>query len=342
MKKIALILAGGSGKRFWPLSEKGKPKQLISLFSEKTLIEETIDRLLKNFKLKDIKIVTNKELGEKLKKLLIDFPEENILSEPQARNTAPSILWAISLFEKEDEETIFGIFPSDHFIVDEKRFSERLSFAFELADSEEKLITFGIIPTAPDTGYGYIETEKTGSDETNYLKVLSFKEKPNYKTAVKYLKEGNYFWNSGMFIWKDKIFRENLKKYSEYFFEYYEKFRDGKSPEKLFSEIKATSIDYALMEKSEEILLVKGDFRWSDVGSYKSFYDINKKDENFNVKIGNAIIKNSKSCLIYSKENPVALIGVNNIFVIVNNGKIVVGDMNHSQDVKEAYEIFEK
>ncbi len=342
MKKIALILAGGSGKRFWPLSEKGKPKQLISLFSEKTLIEETIDRLLKNFALEDIKIVTNKALGKKLKGLLSDFPEENILSEPQARNTAPSILWAISLFEKEDEETIFGIFPSDHFIVDEDRFSERLNLAFELADSEEKLITFGIIPTAPDTGYGYIETEKTDSDNTNYLKVLSFKEKPNYETAVKYLRGGNYFWNSGMFIWKGKIFRENLKKYSEYFSEYYEKFREGESPEKLFSEIKSTSIDYALMEKSKEIILVQGDFRWSDVGSYKSFYDINKKDENSNVRIGNAIIKDSESCLIYSKENPVALIGVKNLFVIVNNGKIVVGDMNHSQDVKEAYEFFEK
>ncbi len=340
MKKIALILAGGSGKRFWPLSEKGKPKQLISLFSEKTLIEETINRLEMNFDRENIKIVTNKDLGKKLKKLLKDFPEENILEEPMAKNTAPSIIWAISVFEKKDEDTIFGIFPSDHYIVDEKRFSQRLNKAFELADKEEKLITFGIVPTAPDTGYGYIETENT--ENKDFLKVLSFKEKPDYKTALNYIKSGNYFWNSGMFIWKGKVFRENLKKYSEYFFEFYERFRKDENVENLFSEIKATSIDYALMEKSKEILLVKGDFRWSDIGSYKSFYDINKKDENFNVKIGNIIIKNSKSSLVYSKENPVAVIGVENIFVIVNNGKIVVGNMKNSQDVKEAYEFFEK
>ncbi len=340
MKKIALILAGGSGKRFWPLSEKGKPKQLISLFSEKTLIEETINRLEMNFDRENIKIVTNKDLGKKLKKLLKDFPEENILEEPMAKNTAPSIIWAISVFEKKDEDTIFGIFPSDHYIVDEKRFSQRLNKAFELADKEEKLITFGIVPTAPDTGYGYIETENT--ENKDFLKVLSFKEKPDYKTALNYIKSGNYFWNSGMFIWKGKVFRENLKKYSEYFFEFYERFRKDENIDDLFSEIKATSIDYALMEKSKEILLVKGDFRWSDIGSYKSFYDINKKDENFNVKIGNIIIKNSKSSLVYSKENPVAVIGVENIFVIVNNGKIVVGNMKNSQDVKEAYEFFEK
>jgi len=133
-----------------------------------------------------------------------------------------------------------------------------------------------------------------------------------------------------------------VTKYSDYFSGFYERFRNGELADKLFSEIEATSIDYALMEKSKEILLVRGDFRWSDVGSYKSFYEINKKDENSNVKIGNVITKNTESCLIYSKNEPVAVIGAKNLFIIVNNGKIVVGDINNSQDVKEAYEYFEK
>jgi len=345
MKKRALILAGGSGKRFWPLSEKGTPKQLISVFSEKSLIEETIERLKGFFEKGEIFIVTNKELGKKLSSILKDFPEEQILSEPQPKNTAPSILWAVSLFEKDDEDILFGIFPSDHFIADEKKFSERLSLAFELANSKEKLITFGIIPTSPDTGYGYIETEKEPlvlENEKRYFKVLSFKEKPDFKTALKYLKSGNFFWNSGMFIWKGHVFRDNLKKYSTYFSEFYEKMRSGEDIEKIFSEIKSESIDYALLEKSKEILLVEGDFRWSDVGSFKSLYELLEKGENGNVLKGNGLFVNSNNSFIHSKESSVAVIGLDNVFVIVNKNKILVGDINKSQLVKEAYEFFEK
>ncbi len=345
MKKIALVLAGGSGKRFWPLSEKGKPKQLISVFSEKSLIEETIERLRKFFEESEIYIVTNRGLAEKLKNILKDFPPNQILAEPQAKNTAPSILWAVSLFEREDPETVFGIFPSDHYIVDEKRFVERLKLAFELAYDKGKLITFGITPTSPDTGYGYIETEKEPlkfKNNEKYYTVISFKEKPDYKTALQYVKAGNYFWNSGMFIWKGESFRENLKKYSPYFSEYYERMRIGEDIKVIFSEIKSESIDYALMEKSKEILLVEGDFRWSDVGSYKSLYELLEKDNKGNVLKGKGLFVESKNSFIHSLENPVVAVGLDNIFIIVNNGKIVVGNINSSQLVKEAYEFFEK
>jgi len=340
MRKIALILAGGSGKRFWPLSEAGKPKQLLSLFSNKTLIEETIERLKKYFKIENIKIITNKELSKKLKGQLKNFPAHNILAEPQPKNTAPSILWAISQIEKQDEETIFGIFPSDHYIADEKKFLQRLDEAFNLADKKEKLITFGIVPTSPETGYGYIETEKPINK--NFLKVFSFKEKPGQKKAIKFIKKGNYFWNSGMFVWKERVFRENLRKYSRDFYNFYMRMRNEEDMEQIFYEIESKSIDYALMEKSKETLLVKGDFRWSDVGSFKSLYKLYKKDNKNNAKLGKGLFIESDSCFLFSEKSPIALIGLKNVFAIEKNGKIVVGDLDKSQEVKDAYKFFEK
>ena len=345
MKKKALILAGGSGKRFWPLSEKAVPKQLLSLLSPLTLIEETLQRLSGYLETKDIYIVTHRALAESFRRLCPGFPAENIWTEPEPRNTAPSLFWAISRLECEDPENVVGIFPADHNITDTDLFLRRMETAFALADGTRDLITFGILPTSPETGYGYIETPEGSrfSDQTPSLPILSFKEKPDRKTAEEYLRKGNYFWNSGMFVWKASTFHQQLALYSPELFPFYARMLAGEPADRVFPEIPRDSIDYALLEKSKAIRLVPGAFGWSDVGSFLSLHNLLPKDEAGNSRReGDVLFHKSQNNFVFAQGMEVALLGVENLFVVVKNGKIAIGRLDLCQEIKEAYDRFEK
>ncbi len=338
MKRVAILLAGGSGKRFWPLSKKGRPKQLISLFSQKTLIEETVFRINKLIEKNLIYIATNRELGEKLKRMKI-VPEKNILEEPLSKNTAPTIVWAIKKLNQLHKDVVVGIFPSDHHIKNEEQFLETLDFAYNVAESEKKLVTFGIKPSSPDTGYGYIEVDEK-SFKNGFYSVKAFKEKPDLETAKKYVSMGNFFWNSGMFLWRADTFFENLKKYSPDFYDFYNKLSSDE--EKAFIEVSELSIDYALMEKSKEIILVPGEFGWSDVGSWESVYKLFPKDKEGNVKKGDAYFLDSKNNLVFSNNLKIALLGVEDLFIVEDEGKILIGRMGKGQKVRDIFDIIEK
>ncbi len=341
MRKIAIILAGGKGKRFWPYSSKERPKQLISVFSDKTLLEETLKRIKKLIPEEDLYISTNNELAKQLERMNI-IKSENIISEPQPKNTAPTIVYTIALLLKKYGNSIFGIFPADHYIKDEKEFLKTLKLAYSIAESEKKLLTFGIKPSSPATGYGYIEVEKNKHRE-GFYRVVGFKEKPDKKTAEKYIKAGNFYWNSGMFLWRGDVFIENLKKYSEKFYNFFKKIKNGYNAEEAFKEIEELSIDYALMEKSKEIILIEGTFGWSDIGSWEAVYDILKKDKNGNAKKGNVFLINTKNSLVLGdNETKIAVLGLEKIIVVKKNDKILIAKMGEGQKVKEIFDIIEE
>ncbi|KLO23293.1 mannose-1-phosphate guanylyltransferase [Marinitoga sp. 1197] len=323
----AIILAGGSGERFWPLSTSKKPKQFLKIFSNKSLIRETFERLNYRLHSEDIYIVTAEKYKNETLKELPELDEKNILLEPVARNTAPACF--LGTLVADDNEVVF-ILPADHYIPDKEKFWETVEKGVYAAEKYNGLITMGISPTRPETGYGYIEVEK--EIEKKILKVSSFKEKPDLETALKYLKEGNYYWNSGMFFWKKSIFLEEMKKYNEDIYNSLIKLNPFNTDQlnQVYPDLRKISIDYALMEKSSIVYTVKAEYEWSDVGNWVSVRDM----EGFSDKNDNVYLIDSKNVFVKSEKN-VGIIGLDNIIVIdTKNGILVVKD-NRINEIRE-------
>jgi len=316
----AVILAGGSGERFWPLSTKDTPKQFLKLFADKTLIRQTFERLSYRLSPEDVYVVTNQMYAHKTYEELPEVPKENILLELLKKNTAPACTWATLQFD--DEETIF-IVPADHFIPDVEKFWNAVELAEKFLQDKEGIITFGIVPTRPETGYGYIEVESEISD--NVYSVKMFREKPNYETAVEYLNSGRFFWNSGMFMWKKKYFLKQMRKHSkdvlEPFFEY-------KSIEETYEKVPSISIDYALMEKADKIYTIKADFVWSDVGSFRSKeLGVSNSKNSVTVDSQNAFVLTTK---------PTIVIEIDDIIVVESENGILVCKAEEVEKIRKA------
>ncbi len=329
---IHVLLCGGSGTRLWPVSRSALPKQFIKLFDDKSLFQQTV---LRNRELcKSRKIVSNEELyfiaSDQLEEL--GFEKEEFLLEPVGRNTAPAI--ALSAFSCEPEDILL-VTPSDHLIKNEEAYKEALLKAKEFA-KEGYLVTFGITPSSPHTGYGYIEAE--GFD------VLSFKEKPDLKTAKEYLKRGGFYWNSGIFCFQAEAFLKELKRHSPKIYEACEKAfgkikRSGnvfRIPYKEMNEIPEDSIDYAVMEKSDRVKVVPADMGWSDLGSFDALYEEMEKDENGNAVKAQSVSIESKNNLIYSDtKRLIASVGVEDLIVVDTEDALLIMKRNSSERVKE-------
>lgn len=323
----AIILAGGSGERFWPLSTSKRPKQFLKLFSDKSLIRETFERM--NYKLNknDIFIITSEKYLDLTMKEIPEIPEENIILEPIPRNTAPACMLGTLLAE---EDEIVTILPADHYIPEKEKFWGTLNLAIEGAKKYNALFTLGINPSRPETGYGYIEAGKYISK--NIYEVKSFKEKPDLQTAKKFLSNGNFFWNSGMFVWNKNTFLKEMKKHTT---DIYNKLvsispKDTDTLRKIMPEVKKISIDYALLEKSENVYVVKADFKWSDVGSWISVRELlgySDKKENVEIIDGeNVYVKSDKY---------VGIIGLSNIIVVEGEDGILITTEEKSQEVRK-------
>ncbi len=334
-----IILCGGSGTRLWPISRTLMPKQFVKLFDEesaehkdkKSLFQLTVDR---NSKICNSQfIVSNSEQYF----LALDQLEElnkinnKYLLEPIGRNTAPAI--ALACMQLDSEEIVL-VTPSDHLIKDEKGYANVLSKAKELA-TKDNLVTFGITPTFPETGYGYIESENT-------YDVKAFHEKPDLKTASSYLEAGNYYWNSGMFMFKAGVFLEELKKYSPEIFETSKIALKNSSKDSLIRikhedmiNIPEDSIDYAVMEKSKKVKVVPSDINWSDVGSFDSLYDELDKDENGNTINKNHVSVDSKNNLIYGTERKIATVDIEDTIVVDTGDALLISKKGSSQKVKK-------
>jgi mannose-1-phosphate guanylyltransferase len=343
----AVVMAGGVGTRFWPLSRKKNPKQFLPIVSDKTMIEETVHRLLAMVPSNNIYVVSNFEQTQVIKGLLPDLPQDNLLVEPQGKNTAPALMLATARIYLQNPKAVLAALPADHLIKDAPLFLKKLDAGATVAATGENLITFGIPPAYPETGYGYIRFSSERPvhflDEP-FFPVQEFKEKPEYEQAKSFLEEGNYFWNSGMFLWQADIFVQKLEKYAPSMFPYWKKILDALKNKddtriaSIFEEIPSISIDYALMEKAEGVLMAKGTFGWSDVGAWSSLADIWPQDNKGNALKGESIILDSQNCLLYNPHKLTALIGVKDIIVVDTEDALLITQKNMDQKVKDIVE----
>ena len=352
MERLALIIAGGIGTRFWPLSRKKRPKQFLPIISEKTMIEETADRLLPLFSNDKIYTIANLEQTQSIKKILPEIPDKNFLVEPQGKNTAPSLMLATAKIFLQNPEAVIAVLPADHLIENASLFLRKLKASTQMAAQGDYLITFGIKPTYPATGYGYIRSDREHAlrfEEESFYRVLGFKEKPNSKQAEAFLSEKSYFWNSGMFIWQARVFAGKLKEYAPHMFPYWERMLDALKNDNqnemnsIFEEIPSESIDYALMEKVKEgVLVCPGDFGWSDVGSWSSLRNIWPQDKEGNAAKGECLLLDTRDCLVHSPGKLTALIGVKDLIVVNTDDALLVCHRKQDQKVKQIVELLAK
>lgn len=340
MKCYGVIMAGGGGTRFWPLSRQEKPKQLLNLTGNDFMINETIDRISATIYNDDIFIVTNEKQVDKMKKCINGKIKYNhILSEPSARNTAACIGFSAFEILKKYGDGIMCIFPSDHFIKDNIEFNKVLKEAKNVAEIQDKLVTIGINPKFPSTGYGYIKYVK--NEDTIAKKVIEFKEKPDYDTAKSYVESGNYVWNSGMFIWKASTILKNFERYLPKVYECLEEIgnmmgteREADTIAKIYPLIPSISIDYGIMERSSDVVVVSGEFGWNDVGSWDMLDVLYDLDENGNVIHGEQINIDTTNCISYSSGKLISTIGIDNLVIVETSDAVLVCSKDRVQDVK--------
>ena len=339
----AVIMAGGYGERFWPLSTKDKPKQFINLINDQSLIEMTVERISPIFSNSNIVIITNNDHLELTKKTFPNIPEENIIGEPLLRDTGAAITTSLAFIKNLNPNATFCVLASDHFINDKKNFNNTILNSMSLAAEDDILITIGIKPTFPSTGYGYIKKEtlyKTVKDLKFYI-TKRFVEKPKIENAKYYVSDKDYYWNSGIFIWSVNSLEKALE-HSTSLFNYYnklmpyvEKNKINQGLKELYPDLEKISIDYALMEKVNNIVVVDGVFDWSDVGTWDSLETIFDKDENKNTFIGKISSHNSKRNIVYSKDKLVALLGVNDLIIVETDDGILICKKGYEQDIKK-------
>jgi mannose-1-phosphate guanylyltransferase len=341
MKTYAVIMAGGVGSRFWPRSREKMPKQLLKIFGEKTMIQDTVNRINKTIPIENIFIVTNKNQKEEIKKQLPQIPPDNIIVEPFGRNTAACIGLASVLIHNFNPDAVTVVLPADHIIRDVDAFVGIIKKAIDFAYHSKGLVTIGIQPTRPETGYGYIQREEKEIEE-NIFKVKTFAEKPNYQTAERFLESGDFLWNSGMFIWRVDVILEEFKKYMPDLFEGIEKLQKHilkddfqKQVELVYGMLRSISIDYGVMEKSDRVYVIRSTFGWSDVGSWEEVYQLSHKDELGNYIHGKCFVDDVRNSYVYSENNFTAVLGLENVIVINTDDAVLIANRTHSQDVRK-------
>ncbi len=341
MNLYAVIMAGGVGSRFWPRSKKKTPKQLLNIFGTNTMIQETVERLNGIVPEENIFVITNRVQRDEIIRQLPYVPENNIIEEPFGRNTAACIGLASIVVKSKCKDAVTLILPADHIIKDLDEYHRTLQEAAEFAESSKGLVTIGIKPSRPETGYGYIQMEEKEIAD-NIHKVYTFAEKPNYATAVRFLESGDFYWNSGMFIWHVDAILNEIEKYMPDLHEGLEELKPSlNKPEfndalaNVYGKLRNISIDYGIMEKSQNVYLIKGEFSWSDVGSWEEVYQLSDKDENGNAVMGNIFTEMTVDSYIYSPDKFASVIGVDNLIIINTNDALLVCRRDKSQDVKK-------
>jgi len=340
MDLFAVIMAGGIGARFWPRSKKKSPKQLLKIVGERTMIQETFFRINELVPKENILIVTNETQKPGIMEQLPEIPVENIIVEPFGRNTAACIGLASIIIKQRSSDAVTFVMPADHIIGNNESFINTLKIAAKYSFENNALVTIGIQPSKPETGYGYIQIDED-SGKNDVYKVLTFAEKPNYATAVSFIKSGDFFWNSGMFIWKIESILNEIGQLMPDLFEglvqIQEQMDNPDFPNILsdiYGHLKSISIDYGIMEKSDKVFLVKGNFSWSDVGSWEAVYELSEKDEDGNVKVGTVYTDMALDSYIYSPDKFTAVIGLDNLIVINHNDALLICKRDKAQDVK--------
>ena len=336
---IPIVLSGGSGSRLWPLSRTSYPKQFISLVNDKSTFQDTLIRLPKN--IDDPLIICNEKhrfiVAEQLRQ--IECKNQGIILEPIAKNTAPAIALAAMKLLNENEDPILFILSADHVVENKEKFKNTIMIAQEIAEND-KLVAFGVKPTRAETGYGYIEFNNT--KKKKYYNVKSFTEKPNQEDANNYINSGNYYWNSGIFMFKASVYLKELKKFEPEIYNACKNSTDEISADSDFIRINEIefnkcpkkSIDYAVMEKTDDAVVIPFYGTWTDIGSWDTLWDIKAKDNNNNVTDGDVILDKVSDSYVYSHHRLVTLIGLSEIIVVDTKDALLVANKKNSQDVK--------
>ena len=345
MKKTVLIMAGGRGERFWPKSRQSRPKQFLSLTDDgKTMLQLTVERILPLVEMEDIYIATNRSYLPLVHEQLPELPLENILCEPVGRNTAPCIgLGAVHIARKYDDAVMY-VLPSDHLITYPQIFRKTLEDAAAVAEAGENLVTLGIVPTYPETGYGYIRFKPEEMLLGAYA-VERFVEKPDLETAQGYLATQQYLWNSGMFIWRVSTILSALKTYLPETYAGLMRIQSAIATaderavlEREFPLFQSVSIDYGVMEKAEKIYIFTGSFGWDDVGAWPAVGRIKKSDEFGNVISGKAVTVDTRGSILQGGRRLIATVGVEDLIIVDTDDALLVCDKTHAGDIKRVLE----
>ncbi|HOG17371.1 MAG TPA: mannose-1-phosphate guanylyltransferase [Syntrophales bacterium] len=341
----AVIMAGGRGSRFWPKSREKLPKHLLDLFGGRTIVQETVARVLPLVPPEKILIVTGESHAGALIRQLPELPRENILIEPAGRNTAPCIGWAAMEIARRDPGEVMLVLPSDQIILDAERFRSVLAAAADAAATGDVLVTIGIQPTGPETGYGYLECGEKAFDARGeeVFRVASIREKPDRATACEFLARGGFLWNSGMFVWRAGSILRAIGRWMP-------DLNDGlgriaalpaSAPSReefrrIYEQLPAVSIDYGVMEKAGNVLVLRGDFGWSDVGSWDALWEISEKDACGNAASCRLVEVDAANVLVHGAKKLVALVGVKDLIVVETEDALLICRRGASQDVKKA------
>lgn len=343
----AAILAGGIGSRFWPLSRETTPKQLLKVVGDESMLKSTLRRLEPLIPSNRVYIVTNSKQAEIIR-IHLSYEGKGFspgyIVEPMGRNTAPAIGLAAMQIYNNDPDAVMAVLPADHIIEDGKPFRTALDAAAQAA-REGHLVTFGIVPTRPETGYGYIKAGKAGAKKIKGFivrPVERFVEKPDIKRARRYLKEGGYYWNSGIFLWKASRILEELRKHLPDVYKGIADIHAGKDEFEAYNEIPAISIDHGILEKADDVVVFPASFRWSDMGSWSSFADILKPDEHGNIMKGRVIDIGSSNSIIIGCDRVVATIGLKDVILVDTPDATLVCPKDRAQEVKEIVGILKK
>lgn len=343
MKNLyAVILCGGKGERFWPKSRTNLPKQFVPIFGKHSLTKATSERIKKLCPLNRQLFVAPARFAPLLKRD-IKVKSQNLILEPTGRNTAPAIGLAAALLFQRDPDAVMVVLPADHIIAPEPLFLKAVKLAVAVAE-KGMLVTFGIVPTRPDTGYGYIHfgDRVMGKPRLSAYRVLEFKEKPDLATAKRYLKSGRYLWNSGMFVWRvDAIlaaFQRLMPEFYNQLMAFLRVVGTGKQVgmiRKIYNQVQSISIDYAIMEKADNVAVVRGDFQWDDVGSWLALERRFPKDKDGNVCAGLWFGRQTKNCIIYSDEGVIATLGLNNLVIARSGEALLIAHKSAVGQLKE-------
>lgn len=340
-------MAGGIGSRFWPMSTPERPKQFIDVLGTgSTLLQLTVDRFKEVCPIENVWVVTSAKYKELVRQQLPQIPESNVLFEPCMRNTAPCIAYVAWKIKKKDPRANLVISPSDHIVMNGKEFTRVIAKGLEFTAATDNILTLGMKPSRPETGYGYIKIQdSSGTDQKGEIRLVEgFKEKPDRITAMQYLNEGGYYWNAGIFLWNvatiEKAFRDNQPEIARIFDSLNDKYYtpdEQTQIDRLFPDCENISIDYAVMERADNIYVFPADFGWSDLGTWGSLHEQLEQDENANAVVGNGVrLVECKDCVVHVSDNKkMVLQGLDGYIIAEHNNVFLVCKQDEEQRIKE-------
>ena len=352
--RFVIIMAGGRGERFWPLSREKTPKQLLAILGKKSFLQEAVERVLPLVPAKNIFIITNEVQAPEVRKQLPKLPKENVVAEPMGRDTCAAVTLGAALVGARSTTGVMAVLPADHVIPDAKKFQQVLSDAFDIAAQGQAIVTIGIKPTEPATGYGYIHTgaelpTPSGAKKTKtiFYKAERFVEKPNFETALEYVNSGQYRWNAGMFVWSFITVTNGLEKHQPEMFAACQRwFKVAANPAKLakilakeYPAVKKISIDFALMEKAQNVICADGAFEWDDLGAWPAIARHVKQDAEGNAAVGDFIHVDAARNIIYDartkNRTPICVVGLRDSILVQTDDAVLLAHKSQAQKIKD-------